>query len=46
MKYKEMLKTKGSKDSDWASEKTDQVGVVEQVDENPCDVLTTQSGKR
>jgi len=47
MKYKEMLKKRGGKDSDRASTsgKSDQVGVVEKADENPCDVLTTESGK-
>jgi len=47
MKYKEMLKKKGSKNSDRAStsRKTEQVRVVEQADENPHDVLTSQSGK-
>ena len=47
MKYKEMLKKKGGKDSDGASTNgnLDQAGVVEQADENPCDVLTAQSGK-
>jgi len=47
MKYKEMLKKKGGKDSDGASTSgnLDQAGVVEQADENPYDVLTAQSGK-
>ena len=47
MKYKEMLKRKGGKDSDGASfnEKSDQVGVVEEADEYSCDVLTAESGK-
>ena len=47
MKYKEMLKKKNSKDSDEASTsgKLEQVGIVEEVDKNPCDVLTTQSEK-
>jgi len=43
MKYKEMLRKKGGKNSDGASEKTDQAGAVEQEDEDPCDVLTTHS---
>ena len=47
MKYKEMLKKKGCTDSDGAStsEKSDQVGIVEEADENSCDVLIAQSGK-
>ena len=47
MKYKEMLKKKGSKESDGASisGKSDQAGVAEQADEDPCDGLTAQSGK-
>jgi len=47
MKYKEMLKKKSNKYSDRANtnEKSEQVGVVEEVYENPCDVLTAQSGK-
>jgi len=47
MIYKEMLKKKGCKDSDGGSisEKSDEVGVVEQVDEDSCDVLTAESGK-
>jgi len=46
-KYKEILKKKGGKDSNGSStsEKSDQIGIVEQADENPCDILTTQSGK-
>ena len=42
MKYKEMLKKKGGKDSDGAntSEKSNKAEVVEQEDDNPCDVLT------
>ena len=48
MKYKEMLKRKGGKDSDGASisENSDQVGVVEEADGDSCDVLTAESGKR
>ena len=44
MKYKKMLKRKGNKDSDGAStsEKSDQVRVVEEADENSCDVLTAE----
>jgi len=47
MKYKEMLKTRGGKDYNWASisRKLDQASVVEEADENPCDVLTAQSRK-
>jgi len=47
MKYKEMPKRKGNKVSDGTSisEKLNQVRVVEQVDENPCDVLKVESGK-
>jgi len=47
MKYNEMLKRKGSKDSDGVSttEKSDQAGVVKEADEDACDVLTTESGK-
>ena len=41
MKYNEMLKKKSSKDSDGVStsEKSDQVGVVEEADEDSCDSL-------
>ena len=48
MEYKEMLKKKGGEDSQRASTsgKSEQTGVVEEADENPCDVLTAQSGKR
>ena len=45
MKYKEILKKKGCKDSDKASGKADQTEILEQADEDPCDVLTAQSGK-
>jgi len=47
VKYKEMLKRKGDKDSDGfsTSEKSDQVGVVKEADEDSCDVLATESGK-
>ena len=47
LKYKEMLQRKGGKDSDGVSisEKSDQAGVVKEVDENSCDVLTAESGK-
>ena len=46
MKYKEMLK-KCCKDFDKASTsgKSLQAGVVKEAYENPCDVMTTQSGK-
>ena len=42
-----MLKKKGGKDSDRTStsEKSDQTGIVEEADETPCNVLTTESGK-
>ena len=42
-----MLKRKGDKDSDGAStsRKSNQVGVIEEVDEDLCDVLTAESGK-
>ena len=42
-----MLKRKGDRDSDKAStsEKSDQTGVVEEGDEDSCDVLTDESGK-
>jgi len=47
MKYKEMLKRKGNKDSDGAStsEKSDQVRVVKEADKDSCDVLIAESGK-
>ena len=47
MKYEEMLKSKRGKDSDGVSTsgKLDQVGVVEEANENSCDVLTAKSGK-
>jgi len=47
MKCKEMLKRKGDKDADGAStsEKSDQAGVIEEADEDSCDVLTAESGK-
>ena len=40
-KYKEMLKRKGGKDSDGTSTsgKSDKAGVVEEADEDSCDVL-------
>ena len=42
-----MLKKKGSKYFDGAStsEKSDQTEIVEQADENPCDILTAESRK-
>jgi len=48
MKYKEMLKKRGSKNSDRisTSEKSDQASVVEEAYENPCDVLTAESEKK
>ena len=45
MKYKKMLKKKSGKNSYGASEKAGQAGIVKQADEDPCDVLTAQSGK-
>jgi len=47
MKYKEMLKKKCGKNFDGVStsRKPDQVGVIEQADENLCHVLIAQSGK-
>ena len=47
MKYKEMLKKRGGKGSDRTStsEKSDQAGVVDEANENSCDVLTAESGK-
>ena len=44
MKYKEMLKKKCGKDFDGAStnRKSEQADIVEEVDENSCDVLTAQ----
>ena len=47
MKYKEMQKRKGGKDSDrtTTSGKSNQVGVVEEADEDSCDVLTAESRK-
>ena len=47
MKYKKMLKRKGGKDSDGASTsgKSDQARVVEEADEDSCDILTAESGK-
>ena len=47
MKYKKMQKRKGGKDSNRASTsgKSDQVGVVEKVDEDACDILTAASEK-
>ena len=43
----EILKRKGRKDSDGASTsgKSNQAGVVEEADEDSCDVLTAESGK-
>jgi len=48
MKYKEMLQRKSDKDSDDAStsEKSNQVGIVEEAHEDSCEVLTAESGKR
>jgi len=39
-----MLKKKGGKDFDRAStnRKSEQADIIEEVDENPCDVLTAQ----
>ena len=41
-----MLKKKDGKDSDETSiSEKSQAGVIEQADEDPCDVLTAESGK-
>ena len=42
-----MLKRKGGKNSDGASTsgKLDQAGVVEEADEDSCDILMAESGK-
>ena len=47
MKYKEMLKRKGGKDSDGASNsgKSDQARTVEETDEDSCNVFMAESGK-
>ena len=47
MKYKEILKRKDDKDSEMASTsgKSYQAGVVEEADEDSCNVLTAESGK-
>jgi len=47
MKYKEMRKRKGSKDSDRAStsRKSDQIVVLEEADEDARDVLMAESRK-
>ena len=47
MKYKKILKRKGGKDFDQVttSGKSDQAGVIEETDEDPCDVLTAESEK-
>ena len=47
MKYKENQKRKDGKDSDEASTsgKSDQVGVIEEANENSCDILTVEPGK-
>ena len=47
MKYKEMLKRKSGKDSDGVSTsgKSDQAGVIEEANEDSCDVLAAESGK-
>ena len=47
MKYNEIQKRKNDKDSDGASTngKSDQAGVVEEANEDSCDVLTAESGK-
>jgi len=43
-----MLKKKGGKNSDGTniSKKSEQASIVEKAEENPCDVLTSQTGKR
>ena len=47
MKYKEMLRRKGGKNSDGVSTsvKSDLAEVVEEADEHSCDFLTAESGK-
>ena len=46
MKYKEILKRKGGKDSEASTrKKSDQAGVVEEVDDDACNVLMVKSGK-
>ena len=47
MKHTEILKKRVMKDydRDSNSEKSYQVGVIEEADENPCDVLTAEPGK-
>jgi len=47
MKYKEILKRKGGKDSDGASttKKLDRARVIEEADEDSCDVLMDELGK-
>ena len=47
-KFKEILKKKDDKDTDETStsETSEQVDVVEEAYENPCDVLIAQSEKR
>jgi len=47
MKYKEILKTKGRKNSDRVSTngKSDQAGDVKEANKNSCDILTAESEK-
>ena len=47
MKYKKMLKRKDNKDSDGACTNgmSDQAGIVEEANEDSCDVLTAESRK-
>ena len=48
MKHKKILKKKDGKNSDGTSTsgKPEQASIVEESDENLCDVLTAQSGKK
>ena len=48
-KYKEMLKKNGSPGADGVStsgEQMNQAGVIEEVVEEPCDLLSSESGQR
>ena len=47
LKYKEILKKKDDNDTDGdsISEKSEQTDIVEEADDNPCDVLTYQEEK-
>ena len=48
IKYKEIQKRKGGKDSNEVSTSgmSDQAGIVKEADENLYDVLTAESGKK